>query len=78
MLARSSFYGRKISTKGVEAMIATSNIQSESVKDFVSELEKLDEKSKILVMTYTSALADRERMERSRAREEARKILASK
>lgn len=59
-------------------MIATSNIQSESVKDFVSELEKLDEKSKILVMTYTSALADRERMERSRAREEARKILASK
>lgn len=59
-------------------MIATANIQSESVKDFASQLEKLDDNSKILVMTYTSALADRERMERNRAREEAKKILADR
>ena len=59
-------------------MIATANIHSESVKDFASQLEKLDDNSKILVMTYTSALADRERMERNRAREEAKKILADR
>lgn len=59
-------------------MIATANIQSDTVKDLADQLENLDENSKILVMTYISALADRERIEKNRAKEEARLILEAK
>jgi hypothetical protein len=47
------------------------------VKDLIDQLEQLDDESKILVATYTSALADRERMERNKQRNEALQILQS-
>ena len=58
-------------------MIAVMNNQ-DSMRELASQLEKLDDNSKILVMTYTSALADRERMERNRQKEEAKRILEAR
>ena len=53
-------------------------LKNEKVQELISQLEKLDDNSKILVKTYASALADRERMESQKAYEEARKIVEAR